>query len=147
MPQAAQAGAWLMPEDHGQIVVTGSASAASDAFDNEGHSKSTPRYTKTELQALIEYGVTDWLTAMAIPGLQHVGIAHNWWQCIADVGRKADRLVRGQGGNLLDRALHHLAHGACAAHQGRAAQLFDTADVQHVVDDAQQHFPVAPAER
>src|SRR4051794_23180965 len=75
MPQAASGGAWLMPADHGQVVVTGTTSAATNAFDNDGHSKSTPRYTKSELQALIEYGVTDWLTAIAIPSLQHVGIA------------------------------------------------------------------------
>jgi hypothetical protein len=75
IPQAARAGAWLMPADHGQIVATGTASAANNAFDNGGHPKSTPRYTKTELQALIEYGVTDWLTAMAVPALQHVSIA------------------------------------------------------------------------
>jgi hypothetical protein len=75
MPQAARGGAWLMPADHGQVVVTGTTSAATNAFDNDGHSKSAPRYTKSELQALIEYGVTDWLTAIAIPSLQHVGIA------------------------------------------------------------------------
>jgi hypothetical protein len=75
IPQNAHAGAWLMPADHGQIVVTGTASAANDAFDNSGSVSSTPRYTKTELQALIEYGVTDWLTAIAIPSLQHVSIA------------------------------------------------------------------------
>lgn len=64
-----------MPEQHGQIVVTGAASAASKTFDGGGSLQSTPRYSKVELQALMEYGVTDWLTAMAIPSLQHVSIA------------------------------------------------------------------------
>ncbi len=75
IPQAASAGAWLMPEGHGQIVVTGTASSAAKAFDSGGGTQSAPRYDKTELQALMEYGVTDWLTAIAIPSLQHVGIA------------------------------------------------------------------------
>ena len=35
----------------------------------------TPRYSKTELQALIEYGFTDRFTGIFIPGLQHVDIA------------------------------------------------------------------------
>jgi hypothetical protein len=75
VPQAAGGGAWLAPEGHGQVIVTGSVSAATSAFDSAGHLQSTPRISKTELQALIEYGLTDWLTAMAIPSLQHVGIA------------------------------------------------------------------------
>jgi hypothetical protein len=74
LPQAAGAGAWLMPEGGGQIVVTGAGSSATRVFDSAGHLQSTPRYNKTELQALMEYGVTDWLTAIAIPSLQHVDI-------------------------------------------------------------------------
>jgi len=33
-----------------------------------------PRYSKDEAQALIEYGVTNWFTAMFQPSLQHVDI-------------------------------------------------------------------------
>jgi protein XagA len=55
--------------------VTGTASSASKAFDAGGSTQSTPRYGKTELQALMEYGVTDWLTAIAVPSLQRVSIA------------------------------------------------------------------------
>lgn len=75
MHQPSHAGAWLAPEGHGQIIVTGTASTANKAFDTRGSLQSTPRYSKTELQALMEYGVTDWLTALAIPSLQHVDIA------------------------------------------------------------------------
>jgi hypothetical protein len=75
VPQAANAGAWLMPDQHGQVVVTGTASSAVKAFDAGGGLQSTPRYNKSELQVLMEYGVTDWLTAIAIPSLQHVDIA------------------------------------------------------------------------
>ncbi len=74
-PDASQAGAWLMEEGKGQVVVTGTASRAADAFDGDRQLQSTPRYTKTELQALFEYGITDWFTAIVSPGLQHVDIA------------------------------------------------------------------------
>jgi hypothetical protein len=74
LPQPARAGAWLAPQGHGQVVVTGTASTASNAFDGDANLQSTPRTNKQELQALIEYGVTDWFTAMAIPALQHVDI-------------------------------------------------------------------------
>ena len=61
------------------------------AFDatRGSHSKSTPRYAKTELQALMEYGVTDWLTAIALPSLQHVDIA-----APADASRTGPRQQR-----------------------------------------------------
>jgi hypothetical protein len=74
IPQSAQAGAWLMPDGGGQVVVTGTASSAAKTFDSGASQQSTPRYNKTELQALMEYGVSDWLTAIAIPSLQHVDI-------------------------------------------------------------------------
>jgi hypothetical protein len=57
------------------MVVTGTLSAADQAFDGAGSLQAIPRYEKSELQALIEYGATDRLTLMAAPGLQHVDIA------------------------------------------------------------------------
>lgn len=75
VPQAAFGGAWTLPQGTGQVVVTDTASQANQAFDGSGKLSATPRYRKEELQALMEYGVTDWLTAMVIPGLQHIDIA------------------------------------------------------------------------
>jgi protein XagA len=75
IPEAAGAGAWLMPEGHGQVAVIETVSAAGKAFDASGAPQSTPRYNKTEVQVLIEYGLSDWLTAMAIPSVQRVDIA------------------------------------------------------------------------
>ena len=69
------AGAWTMPQNHGQVIVTTTASRADDAFDDDGHAHSTPRYQKLESEALIEYGVTDRLTAILGPGFQHIDIA------------------------------------------------------------------------
>jgi hypothetical protein len=71
----AHAGAWTLPQGAGQVVVTGTASTANRAFDSGGALRATPRYSKFELQALMEYGVTDWLTIMLMPGLQRVDIA------------------------------------------------------------------------
>jgi hypothetical protein len=72
---AALAGAWTMEAGHGQVVVTATSSVASEAFDGSRDLVATPRYRKFEFQALFEYGVTDWLTAIVAPGLQHIDIA------------------------------------------------------------------------
>src|SRR6185437_1747643 len=74
-PSAASAGAWTLPEGHGQIVATSAVSEADKTFDNDGRPQASPRYNKFELQALMEYGMRDWLTVIISPGLQHVDIA------------------------------------------------------------------------
>jgi protein XagA len=73
-PCAAFAGAWTLPQGSGQVVVTTTASTANAGFDGSGLAP-TARYNKLELQGLIEYGITDRLTVIADPGLQHVDIA------------------------------------------------------------------------
>jgi Ca2+-binding RTX toxin-like protein len=70
-PAAASAGAWTMPEGTGQVIATATTSTADRVFGLGA----TPRYDKTELQALIEYGFTDRFTGIFMPGLQHVGIS------------------------------------------------------------------------
>jgi hypothetical protein len=67
-------GAWTMPEGQGQVLITGTLSDAGQSFDRGGSAGSIPHYKKFELQALIEYGATDSLTLIAIPGFQHVEI-------------------------------------------------------------------------
>ena len=71
MPAAASAGAWTLPQGTGQAIVTATTSTSDRVFGIGG----TPRYDKTELQALIEYGFTDRFTAILDPGLQHIGIS------------------------------------------------------------------------
>lgn len=73
-PTAAFAGAWTLEAGQGAAVVTGSSSQADKAFDTSGNLQSVPRYSKTELQALFEYGVTNWFTLMLAPSLQRVTI-------------------------------------------------------------------------
>ena len=71
LPSTASAGAWTLPAGAGQIMLT-TTTGTSDHLFGFG---SIPRYNKTEMQALIEYGFTDRFTGILIPGLQHVDIA------------------------------------------------------------------------
>jgi hypothetical protein len=72
-PSAAWAGAWTLPQGTGQWFATVTASEANNYFDGSGLA-STPRYDKDEAQVLIEYGITDRLTAIVDPGVQHIDI-------------------------------------------------------------------------
>ena len=74
LPSVAWAGAWTLPQDTGQLLATFTAATATTVFTDSGLA-GTPRYNKDELHALFEYGLTDRLTAIVDPGLQHVDIA------------------------------------------------------------------------
>lgn len=73
-PGAAFAGAWTLPEGTGQWLSSLTAATSTQYFDGTGLA-STPRYDKVEAQFLIEYGLTDRLTAIVDPGFQHIDIA------------------------------------------------------------------------
>jgi hypothetical protein len=75
MPSLAGAGAWTLDQNTGQLIVTGELSQGSSAFDGSRNTTSTPRYSKFELQTLLEYGFTDRFTLMIAPGYQHIDIA------------------------------------------------------------------------
>ena len=62
MPPAAHAGAWTLAGGHRPGRRDRHREPGHQAFDSSGKLQSTPRYSKVELQALMEYGVTDWLT-------------------------------------------------------------------------------------
>ena len=74
VPSAAWAGAWTLPEGTGQWLATLTGTTSTSYFTDSGLA-STPRYSKQELQVLIEYGLTDRLTAIFDPGLQNIDIA------------------------------------------------------------------------
>jgi hypothetical protein len=71
----ALAGAWTVQEGHGILSLTATASRAEEGFDSRRNLAPIPAYNKFEFQALLEYGLTDRLTAILGPGLQHVDIA------------------------------------------------------------------------
>jgi protein XagA len=68
------AGAWTLDEGKGDLIVTTTAMQASSLFSTGYALQPIPHYNKDESQALIEYGVTNWFTAMFAPSLQHVDI-------------------------------------------------------------------------
>ena len=74
VPSVAWAGAWTLPDGTGQWLTTLTAATSTDYWEGPALA-GTPRYDKDELSALIEYGVTDRLTAIVDPGLQHIDIA------------------------------------------------------------------------
>jgi len=75
LPSVGWAGAWTWPDGTGQWLATLTAASSTRYLEDPGSMMSTPRYNKDELSALIEYGVTDRLTAIVDPGLQHIDIA------------------------------------------------------------------------
>ena len=75
LPPKAFAGAWTWEQGHGQLLMTATASTATEVFDGDRKLLAAPRYNKFEFQTLFEYGVTDNFTVMIGPGFQHVDIA------------------------------------------------------------------------
>jgi hypothetical protein len=69
------AGAWTLEEGTGQLIFTNTAMTATNLFSTGYALQPAPRYNKDEAQTLIEYGVTNWFTAIFTPSLQHVDIA------------------------------------------------------------------------
>lgn len=67
MSPAAFAGAWTQGAGKTQVIVTSTYTASDHGFDANGDVIPIPRYSKLESGPLIEYGVTDWLTAMIQP--------------------------------------------------------------------------------
>jgi hypothetical protein len=74
IPEFALAGAWTLDEGRGQLLFGGTAMQSSSLFDTDSRLRPIPRYSKDEAQALVEYGITSWFTAMFQPSLQHVDI-------------------------------------------------------------------------
>jgi hypothetical protein len=69
------AGAWLLDAGKGEGSLTATFSSAIREFNGSGKLEPAARYSKFELQGLLEYGVTPWLTGILSPGFQHVDIA------------------------------------------------------------------------
>lgn len=71
---SAWAGAWTQREGGGQVIVSGTFTGSDRTFDGGASTHGSPDYDKAEINALIEYGVTDWLTAIVQPQYQSVDI-------------------------------------------------------------------------
>lgn len=68
-PPSAVAGAFTQKAGRGQVIITGTEVGGAHFFDRRGDLIRVPRYRKFEPTALVEYGVTDWLTAIVKPSL------------------------------------------------------------------------------
>lgn len=68
------AGAWLQDEGKGELLLGNTAMQASQYFTTGSALQQIPHYNKDEAQALVEYGVTPWFTAIFQPSFQHVDI-------------------------------------------------------------------------
>lgn len=69
------AGAWTQEKGKGQVIAAGTFTRSTRQFDDGGDAVPIPRYDKFELNALVEYGLSDWLTVMVQPQLMWTGIA------------------------------------------------------------------------
>ena len=66
-PTASFAGAWTLDAGQSIAIVTGTLTQSDKAFDGSGNTQPIARYSKNELQALFEFGATNWLTLMLAP--------------------------------------------------------------------------------
>ncbi len=73
-PAAANAAAWTLDKGKGLVILKSTFDAANQEFDGGGSLQSTARYRKFELEALIEYGITDWLTGFVKPTFETVSV-------------------------------------------------------------------------
>ena len=64
----AEAGAFLAPPGHGEIITATSFSDTASAFDANGRLVPVPDYRKFGLGTYVEYGLTDAITLVAQPG-------------------------------------------------------------------------------
>ena len=65
----ADAGAFLQPPDQGILIMGGAFTDAVRAYDSAGRLVPVAHWRKFELTTYAEYGLADWLTAIASPSL------------------------------------------------------------------------------
>lgn len=68
---AAQAGAWLQPQGHGQVIAQGTYFTSDKYYDYRGHATNQPRYNKYEFMPYAEYGLTKTVTIGGTASLQY----------------------------------------------------------------------------
>jgi hypothetical protein len=72
VPSSAFAGAWTLDAGQGDAIVGVTPSTAPEAFI--GSKSLSPTYNKIEAEGLVEYGITDRLTAIFAPNLDSIDI-------------------------------------------------------------------------
>ena len=72
VPETVQAAAWTQEKGRGLIITSLTYDVATKVFNNTGRLESSPKFVKHEANIYAEYGVTDWLTVLLLPGFQRV---------------------------------------------------------------------------
>ena len=72
VPCSADAAAWVQKPGEGLVIYSVDTYRSSKAWDDDGHSQSSPTYRKLEFNPYLEYGVTDKTTVGANAFLLHV---------------------------------------------------------------------------
>jgi len=72
---SARSAAWTHPQGRGEIIAVGRFSQGTRYFDAKGKLVPHPGYEKFDLPILIEHGLTDRVTLVAIPRLQRIAVA------------------------------------------------------------------------
>lgn len=62
LPNSTLAGAWTQHKGSGQLILNTLHYTTTERWRNDGLNVPQARYSKTELNPYVEYGVTDWLT-------------------------------------------------------------------------------------
>lgn len=73
-PGLAHAAAWTLDKGKGLVILKSTFDGANQQFDGGGSLESTAHYRKFELEALIEYGFTDWATGFLKPTFESVSV-------------------------------------------------------------------------
>lgn len=82
----ARAGAFMQLPGEGQVIATFRQSQSSSKFDARGRSRRSASYSKSEIQAYGEYGLSEWMTLVFAPSVQHIRIQNAQPPSYAGVG-------------------------------------------------------------
>lgn len=102
----ARAGAFNPEAGHGVVIVTSTFTDGRGYVDGRGHAWRAPGYSKFELQAHVEIGVTDWLALLARP---------RFMNATSDAARGFDKMGLGSSEFGLQARLFRLGSWTFAA--------------------------------
>ena len=96
------AGAWTQPAGEGLIIVSVDYSEADSGFGPDGQGVPARDFRKTELRSYVEYGLTDWATAIVQPEWRDKETGPGQGERVRGLGRVDAglrvRLWNGEGG-------------------------------------------------
>ena len=85
----AYAGAWLQKKGHGLLILSTTMLSSGQVLDAAGHSVNIPRYNRFDVDAWLEYGLTDRMTLVFRPQFRSVSLAKPYDLHYAGIGYTA----------------------------------------------------------